>query len=240
MRMHRLWWVIGCGLLLHCGDSDDDGNSGQAGAGATAGSGGSGAATGGSSQSGGGGATSSGLGGQGQGGEGGQGQGGQGGATSLCDGPNPDGVAIVDLINAYRQSNGLPAVPYSPSLGCVAVTHVHDLADNHPNTGNCNLHSWSDQGPWTPCCYTPDHAQAQCMWDKPQELTSYPGYGYENAAGGVSTPQAAVSTWQNSSAHNDVILNQGIWASYPWGAVGAGLYQGYGALWFGVQADPAR
>jgi uncharacterized protein YkwD len=150
------------------------------------------------------------------------------------------GAEIVALVNDYRADNGLPAIALSPSLCLVADTHVHDLADNSPHTapGGCNLHSWSDQGPWSPCCYTPDHAQAQCMWDKPAELTSYPGYGYENAASGVNTAQGALAGWQGSSAHNAVILNQDIWAAHPWSAVGASIYQGYAVLWFGEQADP--
>ncbi|MBW2527122.1 MAG: CAP domain-containing protein [Deltaproteobacteria bacterium] len=158
-----------------------------------------------------------------------------------CNVPNPDGAAIVDLVNAYRQANGKPAIPYSPSLSCVAVTHVHDLADNAPHApSGCNLHSWSDQGSWTACCYTSDHAQAQCMWDKPRELTVYSGNGYENAASGVMSAQAAVTAWQNSPAHDAVMLNEGMWASHPWHAVGAGLYQGYATLWFGEQSDPGR
>ncbi len=80
------------------------------------------------------------------------------------------------------------------------------------------------------------------MWQKPKELTVYPGNGYENAAGGGDsiTPQQAVDLWKGSSAHKDVMLNEGIWEDYPWGAVGAGLYQGYAVLWFGVEPDPAR
>ena len=173
---------------------------------------------------------------------GGTAQGGQGGGAEplACNEPNPDGAELVELVNAYREDYSQPAIPYSPSLSCVAVTHVHDLVENDPVTGQCNLHSWSDQGTWTSCCYTPDHDQAMCMWLKPQELTSYPGYGYENAASGAGSPAAALAMWQGSPAHNDVILSQGVWASHPWGAVGAGLYQGYAVLWFGEQSDPAR
>ena len=123
----------------------------------------------------------------------------------------------------------------------MAQTHVIDLAEEGPHTvGNCNLHSWSDAGTWSPCCYTPDHAEAQCMWDKPKEITVYPGNGYENSAGGGNniTPAGAVDLWKNSAAHNDVMLNQGIWANYQWGAIGAGLKDGYANVWFGVEADP--
>ncbi len=98
------------------------------------------------------------------------------------------GVELVNAVNAYRAENGLPAIPLSPSLCFVANAHVGDLSANAPHAApGCNLHSWSDQGTWTSCCYTSDHAQAACMWDKPGQLTSYPGPGYENAASGVST-----------------------------------------------------
>jgi hypothetical protein len=248
-------------LAAACGDDEETGGGGS-GTGTTTGSGGSAAAGGaapGGHSAGGGGSSAGGQTGQGgettsggntatggsggstaTGGSGGStGQGGAGAAPTACDEPNPDGAELVDLVNAYRQSEGLPVVPYSPSLSCVAVTHVHDLAE-HPPQGECNLHSWSDAGDWSACCYTPDHAEAMCMWMKPQELTDYPGYGYENAAAGAGTPEAALSMWQGSPPHNDVILNQGIWESHPWGAVGAGLYQGYAVLWFGEQSDPAR
>lgn len=161
--------------------------------------------------------------------------------TGGVEGCSADALALIDLVNAYRADNDLPAIPASPSLCTVATSHVHDLVDNAPHTqpGGCNLHSWSDQGPWSACCYTPDHAQAQCMWDKPSELTVYPGYGYENAASGVGSPAQALQLWQSSQPHNEVILNLGIWADHPWGALGADVYQGFAVLWFGEQADPA-
>jgi hypothetical protein len=152
-----------------------------------------------------------------------------------------EAIELIALVNDYRAENNLPPIPASPSLCTVATTHVHDLVDNSPHTqpGGCNLHSWSDQGSWTACCYTPDHAQAQCMWDKPGELTIYPGNGYENAASGVGSPAQALDLWKSSPPHNEVILNLGIWASYPWQALGADVYQGYSVLWFGAEADPA-
>jgi hypothetical protein len=155
---------------------------------------------------------------------------------------SPDALELIALVNDYRAENALPAIPASPSLCTVATAHVNDLFDNSPHTqpGGCNLHSWSDQGPWTACCYTPDHAQAQCMWDKPGELTIYTGNGYENAAAGVGSPAQALALWQSSQPHNEVILNLGIWAGYPWQALGADVYQGYAVLWFGAEADPAR
>jgi hypothetical protein len=152
-----------------------------------------------------------------------------------------DEFALAQLINQYRQDNGLDPVQLSSSLTFVAHTHAQDLVDNMPNVGECNLHSWSDAGEWGACCYTPDHAAAQCMWDKPGELTDYPGNGYEISAmsGGGITPEMALELWQGSAPHNDVILNQDIWQSSPWGAMGVGIVDGYANVWFGEESDPA-
>ena len=150
-----------------------------------------------------------------------------------------DGLALIDAINAYRAQNSLPAIPASSSLCIVADTHVTDLAVNAPHAPQqCNLHSWSDQGSWSACCYTPDHAQAACMWNKPSELTSYNSNGYEISYAGSNNPQNAVNAWSGSPGHNDVILNNGQWMNFPWGAVGAAQHDGFAHVWFGTAPDP--
>jgi hypothetical protein len=138
--------------------------------------------------------------------------------------------------------NGLPAIPLCPSLALVARTHCYDLVEEAPHSpAECNLHSWSDAGDWSGCCYTPDHAQSQCMWDKPRELSDYTGNGYEISygSGGSATPAGALAGWQGSPGHNNVILNQDIWADHPWACIGAGIYMGYAHVWFGEETDPA-
>lgn len=147
-------------------------------------------------------------------------------------------IELIRLVNEYRAANALPAIPASPSLCRVASAHTQDLAANPPS-GSCNLHSWSSEGSWGACCYTADHAAAQCMWDKPRELTDYPGNGFENAFMGSNDPGVALRGWMGSSGHNDVILNRGIWASHPWNAIGADIHEGYAVLWFGEENDPA-
>jgi hypothetical protein len=82
------------------------------------------------------------------------------------------------------------------------------------------------------------------MWKAPQRLgTLYPGNGYENAHGGSGGYQAtavsSLESWQGSSDHNAVILNQGMWRSTQWKALGIGIYGGYAVLWFGEEPDPA-
>ncbi|MFM7078743.1 MAG: CAP domain-containing protein [Bacteroidota bacterium] len=151
-----------------------------------------------------------------------------------------DEQKLFDMINGYRSENGLPSIPHAPSLTTVAQFHVRDLHFNQPNNGNCNLHSWSSSDKWSACCYTSDHSEAKCMWKKPQELTSYPGYGYEIAS--MSTidmdPANALDLWKNSSSHNAVILSQGKWASKTWKAMGVGIFKGYAVVWFGEEPEP--
>ena len=83
------------------------------------------------------------------------------------------------LINEYRNQKGLREVKLSASLCFVARTHAKDQTENYKESNRCNMHSWSNKGEWSSCCYSPDHKKAKCMWDKPRELTNYPGDGFE-------------------------------------------------------------
>lgn len=167
--------------------------------------------------------------------------------ASESSGPAPSGctadaLTLIELLNDYRVENGLAPIPASSSLCTVGALHVQDLATEAPHApADCNLHSWSNAGSWSGCCYTPDHAAAQCMWDKPRELTDYPGNGFENAAegGGSLGPAQALDLWKGSPAHNAVMLNKGTWANLTWNAVGVGISGGYAVLWFGEETDPS-
>jgi len=144
--------------------------------------------------------------------------------------------ALCDAINAYRADHGLAPVPVSAALTQVARFHVVDLTAHGTGAAGCNLHSWSVGDPrWTGCCYTADHAQAQCMWRKPQEIAAYASSGYEIAAGGggAITPSQAVSLWDGSSGHREVVLNAGQWASRTWRGMGCAIETGYAVVWFG-------
>lgn len=158
---------------------------------------------------------------------------------------------LVNLLNNYRNDNGLADVPVSKSMVTVAQWHVIDLETNSPHTGTdpvsgleCNLHSWSDWRPdlWSPVCYVSDHRYAEGMWDKPREITGnvYSGNGYENGywSGGQATAVGAFNGWRSSPAHNAVILEQGIWQGSNWPAMGVGIYTNFAVLWFGDAVDP--
>ena len=156
----------------------------------------------------------------------------------------PRALELANAINAYRQQNGLPPIPITRALTHVAETHVRDLAGS-PKRSGCNGHSWTDRGAWTACCYTPDHAQAKCMWSKPAELTPFAGTGFEiavgepgEAAGYALDAKRALDLWRASPLHHDVILSRGTWQSAPWKAMGAGIIDSHAAAWFAREADP--
>jgi uncharacterized protein YkwD len=158
----------------------------------------------------------------------------------------PAEVELGGLVNDYRTAHGLPPVTLSISLSQVAQWHVIDLKTHQPDTGTdarglaCNLHSWSDQGYWTPACYTFDHAYPEGMWFKPREITRnrYMGYGFENAAWGYGSPAAALEGWKNSPGHAQVILEQGPWDGHNWQSLGIGVYESYYVIWLGREVDP--
>jgi hypothetical protein len=155
-------------------------------------------------------------------------------------------LQLAKAINAYRAEKRLPAIELSASLSHVAQLHCMDLAESDAYSGKCNLHSWSGHGKWTSCCYTPDHKQASCMWDKPRELTSYAGDGFEIAYFSTSiidSPAAYASeilqAWKGSPGHNDIIVNNDKWDRSIWKAMGIGIRNGYATVWFGKEPDPA-
>jgi len=150
-----------------------------------------------------------------------------------------DEYKLYELIMEYRASKGLPKIPLSASLTIVAQTHGKDLMKNAPKAP-CNMHSWSNQGKWTACCYTPDHKQAPAMWSKPKELTNYQGAGYEIAhwSSALATPQGALDGWKKSNGHNTVIINAASWKS-KWNAIGIGIVGNYAVVWFGNEVDTA-
>ena len=152
------------------------------------------------------------------------------------------GDSLVEVINKYRIENNLTEIPVSPSLTIVAETHARDLAENYIPNDSCNIHSWSGKGNWTPFCYTPDHANARLMWDKPRELTSYPGNGYEIAAfrSDTMSANAALDLWKNSELHLELIINQGTWKDIKWKAIGGAINGKYAVVWFGEEADPVK
>lgn len=147
-------------------------------------------------------------------------------------------LKLYNLLIAYRIENGLKSIPLSVSLTEVAHLHARDLEINRPDLDGCSMHSWSEKGKWQSCCYTSDHAKKQCMFNKPRELTSYTGNGFEIAAqkSDIIGAREALSLWKGSENHNNVILNKGVYQR-KWNAIGIGIYKNYSVIWFGHEVD---
>ncbi len=163
---------------------------------------------------------------------------------------SPDETELVGLVNSYRASHGLPVIPNSRSLNKVARTHVLDLFTNRPADGkdihgqNCNLHSWSYNGSWTPVCYTKGTNNPELMWYKAKEITSYVYSApvYENAywtSQESAVPIKALTAWKKSPSHNALILETGVWKGLNSKAVGVGIYKGFAVIWVGEVEDKA-
>jgi hypothetical protein len=148
-----------------------------------------------------------------------------------------DSADLAKLINDYRASIRLPRVPISPALTKVAQAHVRDLNANKPVRDGCNMHSWSDKGGWSACCYDSSKEAARCMWKKPKEIAGHKGNGYEIAANasGITAEQALV-LWQNSAAHHAVMINKDQWKD-PWRALGVAVEGDFAVAWFSDKAE---
>jgi uncharacterized protein YkwD len=150
-------------------------------------------------------------------------------------------MKLYDLIMEYRKSKGLESIPLSGKLTQVAQTHAQDLANNYSfdPENKCNPHSWSTKGTWTSCCYTSDHKQARCMWQKPKEIADYPGNGFEIAyySSLGASAQEAIDGWKTSPGHNPLMVNTENWAAVKWKGIGVGIYKEYGVVWFGEVKD---
>jgi hypothetical protein len=149
-------------------------------------------------------------------------------------------IQVYELVNQYRKSHNLPPIPLSKSLCHVAALHLRDLVKYHPDEGPCNFHSWSDKGNWKPICYPRDESKKNSVWDKPRELTTYPGKGYEiiyweNSPLVIDT---ILKVWKTEDYFNDYLLNTGKWLGHNWEAIGIAISENYASAWFGEEPDP--
>jgi uncharacterized protein YkwD len=146
---------------------------------------------------------------------------------------------MYNLIMDYRANKNLPVISYSIELEKVAKAHATDLMLYYKTSEKCNLHSWSKNGKWQSCCYTADHKQSNCMWQKPAELSNYKATGYEIACytSDGETPEQALKQFIESKYHKEVIVNTGIWKNTKWQAIGIGFSGNYATVWFGEAKD---
>jgi len=145
------------------------------------------------------------------------------------------------MINEYRHQFDLPPVPLSRSLSYVANTHVKDLFFHHPDVDPCNAHSWSDKGPWKPFCYPGDEDKKNSVWDKPKELSDYPGKGFEIVywENNDVIIDSVIVFWKSFDYFNGFLMNSGKWEGRQWNAIGIGICHNYASAWFGEVPDPA-
>lgn len=155
---------------------------------------------------------------------------------------NDEEAKLYDLIMTYRKEKRLYPIQISSKLTQVAQLHAQDLANHFDvqNKDNCNPHSWSSNGNWASCCYTSDHAQAACMWEKPKEIAGYLSHGYEIAyfSSAGASAEEGLEGWKKSAGHNPLLINSGMWRQVEWKAIGIGFYKEYGVVWFGELEDP--
>lgn len=147
-------------------------------------------------------------------------------------------VKLYHEVMKYRGDKGLDSIPLSPSLNLVAKIHVQDLLEHSPKS-SCNLHSWSKDGEWSSCCYDGSKKSFPCMWNKPRELTSYIGDGYEIAywSSAGATAADALNGWKKSRGHNAVIINRDVRKNVQWKAIGVAIRGEFAVVWFGKELD---
>lgn len=101
---------------------------------------------------------------------------------------NGTGAAFLNLINDYRQQNGLDPLSASRTLNVASYYHSLDMSED-------DYFSHTDQDGDSP-------------WDRMAEA----GYNYntdkaENIAQGYASVQAVFDGWRNSPGHNQSMLN---------------------------------
>jgi len=153
---------------------------------------------------------------------------------------------LYELIMKYRKQKGLPSIPLSAAMTKVAQVHAQDLSQEAPyKKEGCNLHSWSNKGSWTACCYDDRHSNPECMWNKPREISGFDANGFEISYGSESETfvvdaEKALNSWKESKGHNMVMINKGTWKDFQWKSIGVGVYKNFACVWFATEADTKR
>lgn len=118
--------------------------------------------------------------------------------------PTADEEALFIAINDYRVEQGLPKVLYSPELSWLARRHTEDQQEIGLT------HGWKD-------C----PSGLECFNEAPARFNLGISEAFEISCISNSALQC-LNLWKNSSAHNSVILEQGIWNRFDWPMAGVG------------------
>lgn len=142
--------------------------------------------------------------------------------------------ALFEMVRSYRAANNLPELRLSSSLSMVANRRMLDLKQNVKSL----THSWSN------CPYdVNDRKSWDCVNESPARLKcGYAGKGYEtlfHTIGENVKPAKAMNAWKQSTLHNSIILNLGMFSKVEWDEVGVAIDGQYAALWFGRPSSQA-
>lgn len=150
-----------------------------------------------------------------------------------------DEATLFNLINGLRVANGQEPLLLSKSLSYVAQLHVRDLSMTQQSGTECNHHSWSDKGNWTPICYPREQTRKKSVWDKPKELTRYPSVAYEVVywENSAALPEMIIDNWKTTKQSSELVLSQAKWSKNNWKVVGVAVFKGYASAWFGEAYD---
>eukprot|EP00093_Oithona_nana_P001974 01974.XXX_16357_15352_1 [CDS] Oithona nana genome sequencing. len=133
--------------------------------------------------------------------------------------------AKITEINKHRVG---PSVLCDQALMYIAWAHSKDQNDFYNSksegttlyTPSCNKHSWKLN---KPCCYGPNHANPECMWDALKRVTGNDygiGHIYEISYGpdvvnklySDSTLEEAITSFLSSGGHEQVLRGTNGWA----------------------------
>lgn len=132
-------------------------------------------------------------------------------------------VEVIELINAYRQENGLGTLSLSSPLSVASERHSEDMG-----TYGFFAHDTAQSS-----YYQPGWGHSERI---AQEGYEYDTFTAENLAYGQATPQEAFEAWRNSPGHNAAMLGD-------YSVVGVGLVNVGGVpYWttvFGAEVDPS-
>lgn len=156
--------------------------------------------------------------------------------TADCAGDSisAEETALLNAVNGFRATHGLPAVKASAPLSRIANRRMLDLTQNMKTL----THSWSN-------CPYDISAQSTwgCMLDAPARFRSaFTGKAYETLYHGSSNrvePARTIDMWARSDLHRSILLNQGAFARMKWREAGVGISGGYAAIWFGYADEQA-
>merc|ERR1712029_1295260 len=156
---------------------------------------------------------------------------------STIDSPvqkSPIEVAARDLIPSDEEAAYFPTTYQIGS--CNDIENL--INDERKRYGykplKCDLHSWFGEHA---CCYTRDHNNGGCVWNKPYELSKWDkreGYEISHATSGQVSAKGAFNGWKRSPGHYALIRpSNGYWKDLD--TVGCWWEKHFANCWFATE-----